>query len=90
MQDRQEEFNQYMDAFLNLSFEQKCKEVVEKQKKILALLVTYAQNKGVYPILLKSKEINDLSKENPTNDDYIEAIMVYTQDIEELYGQVLN
>ena len=90
MQDRQEEFNQYMDAFLNLSFEQKCKEVVEKQKKILALLVTYAQNKEVYPILLKSKEINDLSKENPTNDDYIEAIMVYTQDIEELYGQVLN
>ena len=49
----------------------------------------HAQNKGIYPILLKSKEINDLSKENPTNDDYIEAMMVYCQDIEELYGQIL-
>ena len=61
-----------------------------KTKKILALLVMYVENKGINPILLKSRELNDLSKENPTLDDYIEAIMVYTQDIEELYGQVLN
>lgn len=89
MENRQEVFNEYMNQFIRLSFEKKCKEVIEKQKRILSLLVIHAQNKGIYPILLKSKEINDLSKENPTNDDYIEAMMVYCQDIEELYGQIL-
>ena len=89
MQDRQVVFDKYMESFIKLDYEDKCKEVIEKQKRILALLVKCAQNKGVYPILLKSSEINDINKENPTNDDYIEAIMVYTQDIEELYGQIL-
>lgn len=90
MKERQEVFNNYMESFVKLSSVQKCKEVIEKQKKILALLVVYAENKGINPILLKSRELNDLTKDNPTIDDYIEAIMVYTQDIEELYGQVLN
>ena len=89
MKERQEVFNNYMESFVKLSSVQKCKEVIEKQKKILALLVMYAENKGINPILLKSRELNDLSNDNPTLDDYIEVIMVYTQDIEELYGQVL-
>ena len=90
MEDRQEIFTNYMNSFVKLSFKKKCDEVIEKQKRILTLLVTYAQNKGINPILLKSKEINDMEKENPTYDDYVEAMMVYSQDIEELCGQILD
>ena len=87
--DRQESFNLYMESFMKLSFEDKCKEVVEKNKRVLALLVTYAQNNGINVSLVKSREINDLKNENPTKEDYIEALMVYAQDIEETYGQIL-
>ena len=86
---RQDSFDSYMEAFMKLSFDDKCKEVVEKNKRILSLLVAYAQNNGIDVSLVKSREINDLKKDNPTKEDYIEALMVYGQDIEELYGQIL-
>ena len=72
MINRQQEFDLFMDSFIKLGYEHKCKEIIEKQKRILALLVKCVQNKGIYPILLQSSEINDINKDNPTNDDYVE------------------
>lgn len=88
--DKQQLFNVYMESFVNLRSEQKYREVIEKQLKIINLLVMYCKNMGVEPILFNNRELEDLKKEHPTQDDYIEAIMVYTQNIEELYGQVLG
>lgn len=89
MENRQEVFNEYMNQFIRLSFEKKCKEVIEEQKRTIALLATFASNNNIPLSLLKSKEVMDLEKEEPTNEDYIEAMMVYSKEIEEFYGEIL-
>ena len=53
------------------------------------MLATFASNNNIPLSLLKSKEVMDLEKEEPTNEDYIEAMMVYSKEIEEFYGEIL-
>ena len=62
----------------------------EKQKLILAFLIKFATEHGINFEFLKSKEISDIEGNNGTNDDYLEAMMVYTQNIEELIGKILG
>lgn len=90
MINNQELFDNYIKEFLKLSLEQKEEEVIEKQKTILAYLVTYATANNINFNLLKSREISDIDKSNSTHDDYIEAMMVYNQNIEDLIGIVLQ
>lgn len=87
---RQQLFDNYISEFVKLDHDAKNKEIIEKQKVIMALLAKYAMNKNISFNFLKSKEINDLINEQVTNDDYLEAIMVYMQNIEELIGTILK
>ena len=89
MENRQNEFEEFMNSFMKLGFTEKCKEVIEEQKRTIALLVTFASNNNIPLSLLKSREIMDLGKDEPTNEDYIEAMMVYSKEIEEFYGEIL-
>ena len=89
MNDNQQVFDEFMIEFKKLDTTLKQDELVEKLKSILAYLTMYAVNKGIEYIPIKSNEINDLNDE-PTTDDYIEAMMVYTQNIEELMGMILQ
>ena len=50
----------------------------------------YAANHNIPFKFLKSKEINDITDGNGTYEDYLEAMMVYTEYIEELVGMILN
>lgn len=90
MINNQKLFDEYMNEFLKLSLEQKEEEIIEKQKTILAYLVTYASSNNINFDLLKSREINDIDKDNSTHDDYIEAMMVYSQNIEDIIGIILQ
>ena len=90
MDDKQKVFSQFMDEFVKLNINQKNTEIIEKQKLILAHLIKYAAQKGIVFEFLKSREINDISDYNGSNEDYLEAIMVYTHNIEELIGIIFN
>ncbi len=91
MSERQKLFDSFMNEYMKLGDEDKSKEVVEKQKKLLAFLVKYATDRGIPFEILKSREITDLiEKDIPTSTDYFEAIMVYTQNIEDLVGNILQ
>ena len=90
MEEKQKIFTEFMDEFVKLDTMQKNKEIVEKQKYILAFLLQFASSRGIQFEFLKSREINDIETENGTNDDYLEAIMVYTENIEELMGLILK
>ena len=57
---------------------------------ILSFLIKFATEHGINFEFLKSKEISDIEGNNGTNDDYLEAMMVYTQNIEELIGKILG
>ncbi len=90
MEDKQELFNMFMDEFVKLNSNQKNNEIVEAHKNILAYLLEYANNNGIQYDFIKSHEINDILSDSPTDDDYLEAIMVYTHNIEELIGTILQ
>ena len=88
-EEKQKVFTEYMEEFVKLNIEQKNNEIIEKQKVILAFLLKYASDHGIQFEFLKSKEIIDIEDNNGTNEDYLEAMMVYTQNIEEILGLIL-
>lgn len=90
MEDKQKVFSSFMDEFVKLDISQKNSEIVEKQKLILAFLIKFATEHGINFEFLRSKEISDIEGNNGTNEDYLEAMMVYTQNIEELIGIILE
>lgn len=57
---------------------------------ILLFLLKYVNEHGIPFVFLKSKEINDILDSKGTNEDYLEAMMVYTHNIEELIGLILE
>ena len=90
MEEKQAVFNSFMDEFVKLDINQKNNEIVEKQKMILLFLLKYANEHEIPFEFLKSKEINDIQDNKGTNEDYLEAMMVYTHNIEELIGLILG
>lgn len=90
MEDKQKVFASFMDEFVKLDISRKNNEIVEKQKLILAFLIKFATEHGINFEFLKSKEISDIEDNTGTNEDYLEAMMVYTQNIEELIGIILG
>lgn len=90
IEEKQKIFTSFMNEFVNLNIKQKNTEIIEKQKIILAFLLNYAVEHGINFEFLKSKEIRDIEDKIGTNEDYLEAMMVYTQNIEELIGLILQ
>lgn len=88
METKQEVFNAYMEEFKQLDVSQKQDEVIDKLKNILAYFTLYANNNDINYELVKSRELSDLS-DNPTTDDYYEAMMVYLENIDEIAGSIL-
>lgn len=90
IEEKQKIFTSFMDEFVKLNVNQKNNEIIEKQKVILAFLLKFASERGIQFEFLKSKEIVDIEGNNGTNEDYLEAMMVYSQNIEELIGLILG
>lgn len=90
MEDKQVVFTNFMDEFVKLDINQKNKEIVEKLKLMLLFLIDYSKRIGIEYEFLRSKEISDIEDGKGTNDDYLEAMMVYLHNIEELIGIVLQ
>lgn len=90
MEDKQVVFTNFMDEFVKLDINQKNKEIVEKLKLMLLFLIDYSKRIGIEYEFLRSKEISDIEGGKGTNDDYLEAMMVYLHNIEELIGIVLQ
>ena len=90
IEEKQKIFTSFMDEFVKLNIDQKNNEIIEKQKVILAFLLKFAAERGIQFEFLKSKEITDIDNNKGTNEDYLEAMMVYTQNIEELLGLILK
>lgn len=90
IEEKQKIFTAFMDEFVKLNIDQKNNEIIEKQKVILAFLLKFAAERGIQFEFLKSKEITDIENNKGTNEDYLEAMMVYSQNIEELIGLILG
>lgn len=90
IEEKQKIFTSFMEEFVKLNIDQKNDEIIEKQKMILASLMKFAVEHGMQFEFLKSREITDIEDNEGTNEDYLEAMMVYSQNIEELIGLILG
>lgn len=90
IEEKQKIFPSFMDEFVKLNIEQKNNEIIDKQKRILAFLINFVSEQGIQFEFLKSREILDISDKEGKIEDYLEAMMVYTQNIEELIGLILQ
>lgn len=90
MENKQAIFTSFMDEFVKLDINNKNNEIVEKLRIILLFLLDYAKKRGINYEFLKSREISDIEDGKGTNEDYLEAMMVYLHNIEELLGIILQ
>ena len=82
IEDKQQIFLEYVNLFSKLNKEQKCHEILEKQKVILEFLIKYANEKNIQYKLLTKVDVKDY--------DDLDNIMIYMHNIEELIGILLN
>lgn len=90
METKQDIFNLFMEEFVKLTPEQKSTEIIEKQKMIMSYLMKYTEENNIEYNVLKNKEINDIIDKEPSFEDYLEAMMVYLENIEELVKTITN
>lgn len=82
IEDKQQIFLEYVNLFSKLNKEQKCNEILEKQKVMLEFLIKYASEKNIQYNLLTKDDVKDY--------DDLDNIMIYMHNIEELIGILLN
>lgn len=87
--DKQIAFNEYMDEFVKLPTHLKNTEIIDKQRTIIKHLLEYAQSNNINYEFLRSKEINDITDKEGSDNDYLEAMMVYSENIGELIDLIL-
>lgn len=83
-------FNEYVDKYKHLPLKDK-KELVEKEiEELLVVLNALNEKYGDTPNVLFNSEILDLKKEDATEDDFVEAMFVYSYSIKELIASLVN
>ena len=78
----QEDFNEYMEFFKSQPLKEKQSIVIEQLKMLMGLTNTMCKELNVDNEMLLNKEITDLNKDNYTEDDFAEALIVYINSIQ--------
>lgn len=90
MEDANTLFSEYMEAFKELDISEKRVEIINSIKEISALMVKLANDEGMNLKYLNSKEILNFKNGNETEDEYLEALLVYIENFKEMLGQYLT
>lgn len=84
------QFNNYIEEFKQLDTNSKRDEFIRILKEFVVVLNVMATNEGVETNFLKNKEILDLQKEYVSEDDFIEASLVYLENAKNIIGEFLE
>ena len=85
-----ESFNEYVEEFKKLNTMEKANELNDSIKELLTFVDLLATKQGINLNYLTSGEINDLYKENTLIDDYLEAMLVYIENIKNNLSQIIE
>ena len=77
-----EDFNEYMNEFKEYSLEDKRKTAIDQLKVIASLTNTMCNELNIKNELIVTKDAIEGYKENTTEDDFVEAIVVYASSIQ--------
>ena len=86
----QESFDQYIEAYTNLSIDDKKKEIIEKLRSMISNYMLINQNLGREHELLINKELIDLKEIPLTEKDFLEGIFVYIHTLDDEVSDLIN
>lgn len=84
------EFNNYIEKFKQLDTNSKREEFIRLLKEFVVMLNVVATNEGIKTDFLKSNEILDLKKDDVSEDDFIEASLVYLENAKNIIGEFID
>ena len=82
-------FKEYIDAFKQMEVSDKRKEIIRNINEITAVFDTLASESNIQLSYLKSNEVNGLKDGNESEDDYLEALLIYIENAKSVLGQYL-
>lgn len=80
----------YIDAFKQLDIKEKREEYITSLKELLVIFEGLAEADNITLNYIKNNEILDLNKENVSEDDFLEAAMVYLEVSKDIIGQYIS
>ncbi len=83
-------FNNYIEAFKKLPIKEKKDITIIEIQKLLSFTEKLNKSTNNQNKILINKEIKDLKNENSTEDDFIEAVLVYIHSIEESLANYID
>lgn len=89
MNDLNQAFNNYVEEFKKLTTEEKREEILKSIKELIAIFEKLAALDNISFEYLKNKEILDIKVSN-SEDDFLEAEIVYIENAKNLIGQYLD
>lgn len=90
MDELNNQFNNYIEEFKQLDINSKRDEFIRILKEFVVILNVMATNEGIEITFLKNKEILDLQKEYVSEDDFIEAALVYIENAKNIIGEFVE
>lgn len=82
-------FKEYIDAFKKMQIPDKRKEIIRSINEVTAMFDMLASESSIQLSYLKSNEINELKDGYESEDDYLEALLVYIENAKSILGQYL-
>lgn len=89
MEEKNRVFKEYIEAFKELDTDRKREEFIKSLKDFIVIFDSLAQQDNIKIEYMHSNEILDLQKENLSEDDFIEASVVYLEIAKDIIGQYL-
>ena len=78
-----ENFNEYMEDFRSKSIEEKRRVALEQLKLLVSLTNEMCEKTNIKNTPIITKDILEAEKDNSNEDDFVEAVVVYTSSIQE-------
>lgn len=85
----QETFNSYVKEFKKQSIGVKRKEIIESLKELISVLDVISAKDNLIHNYLRSREITDMQKEIVSEDDFLEALLIYVENVKNMISEYL-
>ena len=82
-------FNQYLEVFKQLPIPEKRQDIIYAINEITASFASLAEDSNINVEYIKSKEVTELNNGYESEDDYLEALLVYIENAKNVLGQYL-
>lgn len=87
---KQEDFDNLVSDFVLLDTKEKADLIISSMKEDIAIFKQISELNNLHFDVVFNREIVDVTEDNPSVDDYYEAIFVYLKMMEDVSGKLLD